>query len=178
MKLLQSYVVPIKGLAVGKHEFEYLLDTAFFAQYEQSIIKQSEILVNIEVDRKEMLIVFDFSFSGFHNASCDRCLASVALPLNGSFSLIAKLTEKASKEFDEDVIFLDPELSEYDLSEHLYEFAHLSIPSSNLRDCDAEDYKYCDHNVLDKLDSVKEETTLQDDQSSDPWEQLKNIKFE
>ncbi len=44
-----AYKLPLKSLGTGKHQFEYHLDTQFFANLEMTDIREADIRVALSV---------------------------------------------------------------------------------------------------------------------------------
>ena len=87
--------------------------------------------------------------------------------------MIFKFSEEEIANTDE-VIFIDPKETHIDLTQVLYQLIHAHLPISASRDCESEDYKYCDHQVLDRLEyRVPEE---EDKGDNNPlWGALKDL---
>jgi uncharacterized protein len=175
MLKLREFVLPIKGLANEKYGWNFQLKSDFFAAFEHSPIDQAAVDVIVELDRRPSLLIFDFHVGGFINCSCDRCTADIRLPLNRSFRLMVKLAwEDEAGDNDPEIIFIDPDTSEFDLAVYLYEFACLSIPLSKTYECEEEINPPCNSKILEKLEGDNSESEEKDDESENIWDQIKN----
>ncbi len=174
MKGHNEFIIPYLGLSDGVHNYHFEIDQSFFQRFEKSNIEGGSFAVEIEFIKQGKMIVLHISCSGHFDAPCDRCLAGIEVPLEVNDKVIIKLTEREEGQEDE-VYHMDVKTSHIDLSPFIYESIHLNLPVRNLRDCEREDFHYCDKDVLRRL-----ENTSEDDSSvalENPWEELKKIDF-
>lgn len=187
MNALISYVLPIKGLRTGTHQFSFEVDKSFVDQFEDSPVPDAKVQVQLEMDKRSTMMVLDFSLQGTVESTCDRCLATIQLPIQGNQQLVVKYSETEQEE-DADVIYIHPEQSELNVAHYVYECMVLSIPIIKAyEDCDLEDNPPCDFEMLDRLDEnalydvdEEDETTQEErgdfEQLPSPWDELKNWK--
>jgi uncharacterized protein len=169
---LKGFILPIKGLANDQYEWNFNLGRDFFAIRENSPIKDPELEVRVSLYRRATLLVFDFEIGGFVRCRCDRCTANINLPVSGTFRLMIKLAwEEEGVEENDEIIYIDPDTPQLDLSDHLYEFACLSLPISKTYGCESEEPRPCNQKVLDKLNNVQPDDTPSE--LSGIWEQIK-----
>jgi len=170
---LKGFILPIKGLANDQYEWNFILGSDFFEDRENSPIKDAQLEVTVKLYRRATLLVFDFEIGGFVNCRCDRCTAKINLPVTGEYRLMVKMTwdEEISEQNDE-IIYIDPDVPQLDLSDHLYEFACLSLPISKTYDCGEEDPQPCNLEVLEKLEDVQPDSE-NDTEMDGIWEQIK-----
>lgn len=171
MKTLKMFSIPIKGLGIGKHSFEFSFGDEFFENFEDSQVKSGDYEVEVEMDKQIRMMEFHFKISGKFKAPCDRCLESIFIPTDSEDRLLVKIGEDRDDD-NEEVIFIDENEQQINLAPFIYEFIHLSKPLKNVIDCEAEDYIKCDHSVLDKMDGVDK-----GDKEDPIWDQLKNIEL-
>lgn len=166
MKALQEFVIPFMGLKEGIHDYAFDIDAEFFESFEYSDVKHGNVHVDVSMERKERMLIFNFSIRGSLQLPCDRCLAPVDLPIEGTERLIVKFGQEWKEESEE--IQLIPETeSKIDISSFIYEYIMLLLPYKRMH---PEDEGLCDPSVVDKLEQhVSAET--------DPrWEALRNLK--
>jgi len=53
MKQLSEYLIPFVGLKLGKHQFEYQIDNAFFENFDYDEFESSSIKVNVVLEKKK-----------------------------------------------------------------------------------------------------------------------------
>ncbi len=171
MKALKMFSIPIKGLGIGKHSFEYSFKDEFFQNFEDSEIKIGSYKAVVSLDKQNRMMEFYFDIKGSFSASCDRCLEQISIPTESNDRLLVKFGEAEGNE-SEEVIYIDENEQDINLAPFILEFIHLSKPLQNVIDCEEKGYEDCDESVLDKLDSEESE------EKQDPtWDQLKNIEL-
>lgn len=174
MSVSRDYVVNFGSLSSGEHEFEFQVKGDFFQRFENSVIEKGEVDVLVVVEKKDNMILFDFTMEGTITVPCDRCLEEIDLDIEGYNELIAKAGEE-NEELSENVIVISSKEYEIDLAQYIYEFITLMVPMRNVHEEDDEN-KGCDPEVLKELE--KHITHEPEETKSDPrWDGLKNINL-
>lgn len=176
---LPEYRIQHKGLKNGVHQYSFDIEDSFFALFEASQVKNGKVKLDLTLDKKDNMIELSFDLKGTFAGTCDRCTAAIDVPFDGMDQVIIKFVAEPEGDTDE-VIFRDVKDTHLDITELVYEIIHVHLPINALRDCDAEDYIHCDHDVLDVLDRVDEDDKADDDdQPENPlWQGLKDIKID
>ncbi len=173
MNALKEFSLPIKGLNNGYHTFNFQLDETFFALFEDSVIQNGWFDVTVEMDKRDSFFELTFDFDGTMQAECDRCTASIELPFGDTQTLVVKVTEEEQNE-DADVVFLDPDAHEFNVAQYIYEFICLAEPSLKVYDCENDDPRPCDFDVINKIKpSLSDNNT--DNSVKNPFQDLKNL---
>ena len=166
MKVLQEFVIPFLGLKEGIHDYAFDIDAEFFESFEYSEVKQGDIHVDVSLERKERMLIFNFSTSGMVQVPCDRCLAPLDLPIEGTDRLIVKFGQEWMEESEEILVIPETD-SRFDISSFIYEYIMLKLPYKRVH---PEGKDLCDPRIVDKLEQHSESET-------DPrWEALKELK--
>lgn len=111
----------------GTHDFEYDLESEFFANMESSDIRRGDVKVNLSVTCKNDLFVLDFKFAGSIFVPCDRCLDDLELPVDTTYHLSVKFGETYSDESDD--LLIIPQSDNYlNIAYMLYDSIALTIP--------------------------------------------------
>lgn len=168
-----QYVIQFGGLPMGEHQFEFEVNEKFFEQFDDSEITKANIKVDVTVIKQNSLLQFLFDFEGTVNLSCDRCLINYDCPISGHEKLIVK--HGSPEESNDELLVLHEGLDEADISQYLFEYIELSIPSRKVPCEEEEDLGViCDEETLKKFNELKidEEPT-----PNENWDKLKNIKF-
>ena len=168
-----EFTVPYLGLSNGSHIFQFQLNNQFFGRFEKSSISKADLSVTVDFDKRERMVVLTVKAQGSFEAECDRCLANIQVPLEMEDQVYLKISDEVKPQEDE-VFYLDSKTSHIDLSPFLYESIHLHLPIMNVRDCEREDFKYCDKDVLDSLETKELPETKGED---NPWSELDKLKF-
>jgi len=166
-----EFLIPVSGLALGNHSYQFEINNDFFAEREYSEIQQGKVSVRLDIDRQETLMTLDFSIKGTVRVPCDRCADEFDLPISDEREFFLKLgTENAEESDDVEVISADQ--ADYDVSSLIYEFIILAIPMHRVHP-----EGQCNPEVLAML--TMEEPVVETKEEIDPrWAALKNIKLE
>ncbi len=166
LKALKEYIIPFAGLSNEVHVFEFKPDNTFLEANEIEDPSAMAATLEVEMDKKENMMVFRFDFNGHATFACDRCTDPVSIPLAFNNQLIFKFGDESQG--TEDIIYLPDEAYEIDLVPYIIDFLIVSIPARIVHeegDCDPEMIK-----LLEKMGEKPEET--------DPrWDKLGDLKL-
>jgi len=171
MDVLRPFVIPLSGLQSGQHTYRYDVGSDFFAAFEEPVIEEGAFVVGLLLDKRERLMILDFSVEGFEFTDCDRCLNPIRLPVSGSYRLFIKFGE--SSEEEPDVVFIPEGTVELDVSQFVYEFIGLSLPMVKVYDCDLDEVPPCNFEVLDRLERGEDIGKEESGDDPGPWAELK-----
>ena len=173
MNRLVPFVIPIRGLFPGLHDYTFDIDASFFEQFESAPVNDGDIEVRLELNKQSDMYVLQFEFEGTVKTDCDRCLAPIDLPIEGAERLLVKFSVEETAE-EAEVIFIHPETPKLDISKYVYEFICLAIPMIKTYDCEVEKERPCDESMLGYLETQSEEQQ----QDNPIWDELKKLKEE
>lgn len=165
MKAFREFSIPIKGLSIGLTEFDFKIDNQFFESFEESPIQEGKFDVKCYLDKRSDMLIFTFDFKGSFKTECDRCLANIDLPISENGDLIVKYAEQPEE--DGEVVYIVRETSEFNVAKYIYEYICLSMPVTNIYDCEEEEETVCDLKMLAYLDQKEDET--EEENSSNPF---------
>jgi uncharacterized protein len=171
VKALKDYIINFGRLKPDKHEFEFTIDEGFYKHFEYSLVKKGKVDLKLTVEKqKETLLILNFDFKGYIELECDRCLDDFKYPVDSEKKLYLKLDGDV-KEDDDELILLEPDAYELDISPYIYEFINLELPLH--KTCD-EVGRACNPEMLQYLGHVNE---TKEEEDIDPrWADLKKIK--
>jgi uncharacterized protein len=176
---LVAFAIPILGLKQSHYTFDLQLDASFFKNFEASEIAEADITVAVELERKTGHLEFSFDFWGTIKTECDRCTASIDLPIEGYEKLIAKFSE-ATQEDEDEIIYIHPETPILNIAQYLYEYITLAVPVSKIYDCENDEVRPCDMKVLNFLATneaaakAKESEAAREENNANTWAALQN----
>lgn len=150
LKRFSEYTIPFGSISNGLHEFEFELVDAFFGLFPESEIQSADVLVKIEMIRQERQLEFHFELDGWVMQPCDRCLEEYKQPVSGEFGLYGKFGH-GNNEDEFDVVWIEPDEYQIDLSQYLYEYIVLSLPMRKVHPDKAGGKPGCDPGMLDLL---------------------------
>lgn len=122
----RAFIIQFAGLKIGKHDYEFDLDQSFFESIENTLIENGSVQVALNFEKKETMMVANYSFNGFVHQNCDRCNDPIELAVSGENRIVFKFGNELSD--DEDLIILDPDAYEIDITAQLYEIISVALP--------------------------------------------------
>ena len=172
MGVLEQFVIPFSGLALGNHRFDYQIDDTFFESFEYSEIHKGNLIITVDMDRQERMLSFKINISGSVTIPCDRCLDPFELRVDGKEVLFVKFGEDYHEESAE-VIIIPRTEHRFNLATLLYEMIILNLPYQRIHPDDEKGNSKCDPEILKRLQELDPEKDI------DPrWEGLKGINLD
>jgi len=164
--------IPFVGLKPGSHGFQIEVDPAFFASFPLSEIEEARMTADVQLDKIGSTMDCHIHLHGSCTLPCDRCLASIEVPVDVRERLVVKLGEETDTEGD--VWVFGPEVHQLDLAQTIFELAHLGLPARRLH----EDLASCDPDVVRQVGWTEiDPEEGNDSEDVDPrWDQLKDLK--
>ena len=170
MKMGNDYILPIAGLSIGYHDFEFEIDDKFFDNFEFSEVKKGNVKVNLNVEKHERESILTFNFGGSVFIPCDRCNDEFEQPIENEVVIYLKYGHEYEEESD-DVIVIPSEEGEFDISSLIYEYIILSLPIHRVH----EDVSECNQEIINYLENAANQVVENDD--IDPrWKCLEELK--
>ena len=167
-----EFLIPVSGLALGSHSYQFEINDDFFADKEYSEIQQGKVTVSLDVDRQETLLTLRFGIKGTVRVACDRCADEFDLPIEDERQFFIKLGTLNAEESD-DVAVVDADAHDFDVSTLVYEYIILAIPMHRVHP-----EGQCNPDVIAMLTN-EEPLDETDEETIDPrWAALKDIKIE
>ena len=127
MKKLNEFLIPFIGLKLGKHQFEYQINKAFFESFDYDEFESADIKVSVVFDKKSTLLELNFKHSGTIHVPCDLTNEMFDFPIKGKLKVIVQFGEEYNDDNDELLILPHGE-HEINISQIIYEMIALSIP--------------------------------------------------
>jgi uncharacterized metal-binding protein YceD (DUF177 family) len=169
VKSLEQFIIPFSGLKLGFHRFGFRIDNTFFDAFEYAEIKSGLVDIGLSMEKKERMLLFDFTIHGSVDLPCDRCGEMVDVALDGEQRLIVKMGDTYQDE-GEDVIIIPDGDNHFDVSSYLYEVLHLMVPPRRVHP-ETGGVSICNAEVLKKLEKSGTHS------APDPrWEALNKLK--
>ena len=153
MNLMDQFRIQFGSLTNGEHEFEFEIDDKFFEHFENSVIQHGHVDVLVTVEKKDYMLVVDFTMEGTVGVQCDRCGENMDVELSGYNELTVKFGEEDLGEED-DVIIISPKENELNVAQFIYEYATLLVPMRNVHPDDENGVSTCNPEILRKLEAL------------------------
>jgi uncharacterized metal-binding protein YceD (DUF177 family) len=127
MNKTKKYLIPFVGLKLGKHQFEYQISNAFFEIFDYHEFQNSDIKVNVVLEKKSTMLELSFKHKGTVNVPCDLTGEDFDLPVKSKMKLIVRFGEMYNND-NEELLILPHGEFEIDIAQYIYEMIVLSIP--------------------------------------------------
>jgi len=166
------YNMPLSGLKEGSHLYDFDIDREFFTEYEGSEIKESDLKVRTILIKRSAHMELKVILEGRVKIVCDRCLEDFWQEVESEDSLLIKYGDQW-EEVDDEVVMIPHGESSFDLSQFIYEFAHLALPVQRIHPDDNNGESKCDPLMMDKLKDYLPDK----EENIDPrWKELGKLK--
>ncbi|MDR0802664.1 DUF177 domain-containing protein [Fluviicola sp.] len=164
-KSTNEFIIHFVGLKTGTHRYEFNIDKSFFEGVENTLIDDANVHVELALDKKETMMIAEFSLSGTVTTQCDRCNDPMEVPVHGNYRIIYKFGTEISE--DENLIILHPEAFELDVSAPIYELLIISLPTRRIHPEGA-----CNGEVMDLYHKyiINANTPEDEDEDEDDWD--------
>lgn len=179
MGKMKEFKIPFTSLKDGSHEFKFEVNDSFFAAFPFSEIHKGKVHIGVTLSKQFQILTLEISIKGEVEQVCDRCGNDYQQALNGKRKLVVHLNAD-SFEDEDDLISLPESVHVLDLSQYIYEYITLLVPSRRVCGGKPEESNQCDPDMIAKLEELKSGSDLEEEEKPiDPrWDSLKNIKFD
>ena len=185
MSKTREFLIPFVGLKLGKHNFEYQISKEFFENFDYDEFQNSDIKVNVVLDKKSNMLELDFKHKGTVNVPCDLTSEDFDLPIKGKMKLIVRFGDEFNND-NEELLILPHGEFELDVAQYIYEMIALSVPLKRVHPgvkdgslqtealTKLNELKVKDSGTNTKAKQTKEESKQEED--IDPrWDKLKKL---
>ncbi|MDR1156319.1 MAG: DUF177 domain-containing protein [Bacteroidales bacterium] len=128
------------------------MGTEFFSDFQNPEIIEGSVEISLEVEKFSQFVNVALTFSGTLTVSCDRCLEDLDVPVEGENMLsvvFEKVLDKPDDEDpDEDIIYVNAEDGETDLTVYVYESICLALPIQRVHGEDENGKSLCNPEML------------------------------
>ena len=177
MKKLNEFLIPFIGLKLGKHQFEYQINKAFFESFDYDEFESADIKVSVVFDKKSTLLELNFKHSGTIHVPCDLTNEMFDFPIKGNLKVIVQFGEEYNDDNDELLILPHGE-HEINISQIIYEMIALSIPfrkvHPGVKDGTLDSEALRKLNEL-RVEEIKVENKNTEDNIDPRWDKLKQL---
>lgn len=172
MKKKSDFTIPFAGLKLGHHTYDFEVDDTFFEELEYSLIKKGSISVSIDLEKKETMLILNFTLAGTVELECNLCTDPMNQQIDASYPLIYKFGLEDLE--DDSIIVIHPDSYQIDVQHPIYEFLTISLP---IRTVHAEGE--CNQEMLETMNKYLASTNKEEDNNDDEidprWSALKNL---
>lgn len=165
VKHFREFDIPLAGLALGTHGFDFEIGPKFFQHFGNAQFDQGNVHVHLDLEKQENLFELHFSIKGHIEVACDRCLEPFDQVVTGNNQLLIKYGDAYHEESDE-VLILSHDMHLFDVSQLVYEYISLLIPFRCVHN-EGE----CNQEMIQKIEQHEKQN-----QTDPRWDVLKQLK--
>jgi uncharacterized metal-binding protein YceD (DUF177 family) len=170
---MSKYDIAYKGLAEGKHEFDFQIDAKFFELFDESIVEQANVVAKVTFEKRSAILSLIFKIKGEVELVCDRCLEKYYQPVKQKYKVFIKFGDGQYEEGD-DVLWISPAKHQFNIAQLLYEYIVLSIPYQHVHPKSKDGNSTCDQEMIKQLNKY---TYVEKEKEPDQrWDALKKLK--
>lgn len=174
MKVTNEFLIPYAGLKLGKHQFEYQINKAFFDHFEYDEFDSAAIKVNLSFEKQNNMLELNFKHSGTIHVPCDITNEEFDMPIKGKLKLIVRFGETYNDD-NEELLILPFSEHQINVSQYIYEMIVLSIPLKRVHPGVKDGSLQTDS--LEKLNDiqVKDHEEVKEEEIDPRWAALKKL---
>jgi uncharacterized protein len=132
VKKLSPYDLNLPTLTLNKrHSFDFALDDAFFAAFEQTLILGGNLVAHLDLDRTDRLMTLTFHLTGTVRLTCDRSLEEFDQPIDTTETLHVRFGE-TNEELADDILQITSDTQILPLAQHLFDYVATALPMKKL----------------------------------------------
>ncbi|MFD2100111.1 YceD family protein [Flagellimonas iocasae] len=170
---LKEFFIPFSGLKLGKHEFVYKIDNAFFESFEYQEFNGADILVTAILDKMSTMMELGIEAKGTVNVDCDLTGEPYDQPISSDLHLVIKFGEEYNDEDDEILIIPHGEY-QINIAQYIYEMLVLAVPQKRVHPGVLDGTLKSE--ILDKLEELQPKEEKGESEKTDPrWDDLKKL---
>ena len=179
MNKRKEFLIPFTGLKLGKHHFEYQISNTFFEIFDFHDFNNSDVKVNVVLEKKNTILELAFKHKGTVNVPCDMTNEEFDLPIKGKMKLIVRFGD-AFNDDNEELLILPHGEFQIDIAQYLYEMIVLSVPLKRIhpgiKDGSLNTEALIKLKELTVKELKKEHKKNQTEENIDPrWDKLKQL---
>lgn len=127
MGKFSAFKLPLKSLGHGEHEFDYKLDRQFFANMENTDVRDADLDVHLTVGYTRDVYDLNFHITGTVTLLCDRCLDDLVIPIDTVYHIMVQYGDDYNDESDDLLVIPDSD-NTLNVSYMIYDTVVLAIP--------------------------------------------------
>ena len=82
MDALRDFIIPIIGLKLGEHSFQFNVDRQFFKEFDNNDLQDGCLQVDLILKKRSNHMELLFRAQGIVHCQCDRCGGDLNIPLD------------------------------------------------------------------------------------------------
>ncbi|MEN7547124.1 DUF177 domain-containing protein [Rapidithrix thailandica] len=176
---IREFSINIRNLSNKVHAFDFEIGKAFFDHFQSDLLQNGNCTAHVSINKTETMMILNFEIKGMIELTCDRSLELFDYPVEIREAIYIKFGEHYEEQAEDMLIIPAGQIS-IELSQYIYEFLSLAIPSKKLHpkfeESAEETFTYSVSTESEEQQDIEENTN--ENKEVDPrWEKLRNLKF-
>jgi uncharacterized protein len=173
LKTENNYIIPIKSLSDGEHQFQFDLGKTFFDEHELLEASDGKIVFSILLVKKPRILTINTNMTGWMLIPCDRCLDYINFPVVYEGNFIVRFGEEVEESTDE-IWVLSPNENELDLKQYFFDCVGLSLPLQKIHPANPNGSLGCNQDML-KIINFHSVSEIDQEEIDPRWNKLKDL---
>ena len=154
MKQNKEYNIAFKHLENNiSHLFQFSAGDAFFASFNNPEVSGGELNIEVDLLKKNDMIILSFSAGGYLRTTCDICLEEVALPVYQENTVTLKYDKSQLDDYAE-TDYINPADNFINIAQYIYEFAVLGLPLKKMHPVNEDGKSTCNDSAIKKYNDI------------------------
>ena len=94
MDALSDFIIPIIGLKLGEHFYQFNVDRQFLKEFDNTDLQEGCLQVDLVLKKRSNHMELMFRAKGSVNCLCDKCGGDLKLPLDHQEMRIVKFSQE------------------------------------------------------------------------------------
>ena len=167
-----KFNLQFSGLKLGVHHFNFQIEDSFFEEIEFEEIQNVDATINVNLEKKESMLILDFNLNGSLDLSCDLCTDIYSQAICNRFHLIVRFSDLISEQDNEELLILPTNEHTLSLDDYFYELIVLSIPNKRVHP----EIEQCNKEMINQLERLTAIFEEKDEEIDPRWADLKKLK--
>ena len=163
----KRYDIAFVGLKQGSHHFRFEIGKTFFEEFPYSLIEEGDLVAELVLDKKETIMIANFSVKGHVGLSCSRCNEPAQIYVKDTMINYYKFGTEIEE--DENLFVLPPDEYKINVAQQLYELITIALPASPTHEKGG-----CNEEMEELIKKYQRKST--ENEKIDPrWEELNKL---
>ena len=177
----KNFTIRFIGLKDGVHNYIFKINNEFFDLFEYSELTEGDLEAKVEFKKAATMLTFNIHIKGTVKLTCDVCVDEFEHSLDFKNTIYIKFGEEY-EELDLDLIMIDKNDIDFDLSKLFYDLIVVNLPTRRVHPTDKDGNSTCNPEMLKQIEELlvyESNSEREDDEEENidsRWNELKKLK--
>ncbi len=176
----KNFTIQFTGLKDGVHNYIFKINNEFFDLFEYSELTDGNIEAKVGFKKSATILTLNIHIKGMVKLNCDVCVDEFEQNLDFKNTIYVKFGEEY-EELDLDLIMINKNDIDFDLSKLFYDLIIVNLPSKRVHPLDDNGNSTCNPEMLKKIQELlvyesNSEQYEEDENIDSRWNELKKLK--